>query len=58
MEWVDAPELGTMKTERLSLIAVGAVATVVPSLATGIVDWHQLFEYLSTAREPCRPRRA
>src|SRR6056297_324906 len=52
MKWVDTPELGTMKTERITLTGVGAalllaaVATVVPSLAPAGVDWRQLFEYL------------
>src|SRR6056297_924270 len=52
MKWGASPVSGTMKTERLSLAGVGAVfllaavATVVPSLAPGVVDWHQLFNYL------------
>lgn len=52
MKWVDARVSGTMKTERITLTGVGglfvvaAVATLVPSLALGIIDWRQLFDYL------------
>jgi len=52
MKWVSSPGLGTMKTERITLTGVGAVfllaavATAVPSLALGMVDWNQLFNYL------------
>ncbi|WP_407066844.1 glycosyltransferase family 2 protein [Haloarcula sediminis] len=41
-----------MKTERITLTGVGglfvvaAVATLLPSLAFGVVDWRQLFDYL------------